>query len=201
MTANEQNVEFLTNLQTKVATLLGVPVEVIKYSQPLTISQYWPGGYYHAHLDSSFSPRSKPCCFQTECPSINGTDIDSIECCQLCRVATVLHYLEDVDEGGETAFVFADKPLSHIHKTMETEEWSNLSKNCEQAALRIKPKKGTTILWYNHFLDRRGYLSAVDQRSHHGGCDVKRGIKYIATNWVQTPFYRYRLLPSKYLKK
>ncbi|KAH3706128.1 hypothetical protein DPMN_065508 [Dreissena polymorpha] len=62
---------------------------------------------------------------------------------------------------------------------METEEWSNLSNNCEQAALRIRPKKGTTILGYNHFLDRRGYLSAVDQRSYHGRCDVKKGIKIL----------------------
>ncbi|KAH3706122.1 hypothetical protein DPMN_065502 [Dreissena polymorpha] len=198
---SKENVAFLTKLQKRAAGLLRVPVEVIRYSQPLAVGQYYPGGFYHSHMDSNIADADKPCCFQTTCPYINGTEREHLECCQMCRMATLLYYLDNVEEGGETAFPFADKSLPDMIRSMQDQQWHNLTKNCEQAAVRVKPQKGKAILWYNHFLDKRGYLGAVNKRGYHGGCNVKKGVKWIATHWIQYPKYEHRLLPSKYFMK
>ena len=48
-----------------------------------------------------------------------------------------------------------------------------------------KPKKGATIFWYNHFVDEEsGWLGPRDDLSFHGGCDVIKGIKWAANNWI-----------------
>lgn len=61
----------------------------------------------------------------------------------------------------------------------------NLSKHCDKANLVYKPKKGTTLLWYNHVIDEEtGWLGKLDERSYHGGCDVTRGVKWAANNWL-----------------
>jgi hypoxia-inducible factor prolyl 4-hydroxylase len=48
-----------------------------------------------------------------------------------------------------------------------------------------KPKKRTALLWYNHKLNpETGWMGDVDLRSLHGGCDVIKGSKWIANNWI-----------------
>ena len=32
-------------------------------------------------------------------------------------------------------------------------DWYNLSRHCDKASLIVKPKRGTAIMWYNHFLE------------------------------------------------
>ena len=62
---------------------------------------------------------------------------------------------------------------------------SNLSAYCPKANLRVEPKRGTAIMWYNHVIDQStGWLSDVDLMSYHGGCDVIRGHKWIVNNWI-----------------
>ncbi|KAH3706126.1 hypothetical protein DPMN_065506 [Dreissena polymorpha] len=195
---SKENVAFLTKLQKRAAGLLGVPVKVIKYSQPLVVGQYWPGGFYHSHLDSNIVNADKPCCFHTNCSVVNGKELEDTHCCNKCRMATMMYYLNNVEEGGETAFPFADKSLPDMNRSMQDKQWHNLTKNCEQASVRVKPQKGKAILWYNHFLDKRGYLGAVNTRSYHGGCNVKKGVKWVGLHLVQTPHYRHRLLSSKF---
>ena len=59
----------------------------------------------------------------------------------------------------------------------------NLMENCQLSNLVVKPKKGTAVLWYNHYVDpTTGWLGEVDPHSLHGGCGVKKGEakKYIA---------------------
>ena len=56
------------------------------------------------------------------------------------------------------------------------------------ANLVIPPKKGTAIMWYNNFIDlESGMLGPVDRYSLHGGCDVIKGEKWIANNWLTAP--------------
>ena len=53
------------------------------------------------------------------------------------------------------------------------------------------PKAGRAVMWYNHHVDR-GYLGPLDVRSLHGGCNVKKGRKWIANHWmsaIQHPDY------------
>lgn len=62
---------------------------------------------------------------------------------------------------------------------------SNLSAYCSKANLRVAPKRGTAIMWYNHLIDESsGWLSTLDSMSYHGGCDVMKGHKWIVNNWI-----------------
>ena len=48
-----------------------------------------------------------------------------------------------------------------------------------------KPKKGAAIFWYNHLVDQEsGWLGPRDNMSYHGGCDVLKGTKWAANNWL-----------------
>ncbi|XP_060552280.1 uncharacterized protein LOC132713648 [Ruditapes philippinarum] len=189
--------EFLSRLHDRVAKLLRLPKRIVQWSENLAIGMYKPGGHYHAHQDSNEASRGIPCCFQKECFDSNGTKTTFTECCRLCRYVTVLYYLSDVEEGGETAFPFADLSYGDMVKKGNT-DWRNLTSNCHSASAVIKPEKGKAIIWYNHPLDSRGYISSVEKRSYHGGCEVIKGTKWIATNWISTPPYSERFIPSKH---
>jgi len=64
----------------------------------------------------------------------------------------------------------------------------NLSINCHTANLVLAPKKGTAIMWYNNFIDSdSSLLGDLDRYSIHGGCDVVKGEKWIANNWLTAP--------------
>lgn len=61
----------------------------------------------------------------------------------------------------------------------------NLAKNCQKANVLVKPEKGKAVLWYNHHVDNStGWLGQLDRYTFHGGCDVKRGTKWIANSWI-----------------
>ena len=76
----------------------------------------------------------------------------------------------------------------------------NLSKYCKTANVVIKPTKGTAVLWYNFLLDdKSGWIGERDDRSLHGGCDIKEGIKYMANNWIPAPDSDSADLESNYL--
>jgi len=75
----------------------------------------------------------------------------------------------------------------------------NLSNYCQEANLVIAPKRGTAIMWYNHFLDTDGeWLGDRDPYTLHGGCDVRRGTKWIANHWITAPYKSNQHLPSIY---
>ena len=46
------------------------------------------------------------------------------------------------------------------------------------------------------FTFQTGYLGHVDQRSHHGGCDLLEGQKWIANSWISGTTYRDRFKPG-----
>ena len=75
----------------------------------------------------------------------------------------------------------------------------NLSVNCHMANLVIPPRKGTAIMWYNNFIDPdSGLLGSVDRYSLHGGCDVIKGEKWVANNWLTAPTKYSRHIRSLY---
>lgn len=94
-------------------------------------------------------------------------------------------YLNDVIKGGETAFPVADDP----HKFHSRNYSITLNKRCHEANLIIKPKKGTAVMWYNHFLEHDGadHMGGADWMTLHGGCDVIEGVKWIANVWLNAP--------------
>ena len=40
-------------------------------------------------------------------------------------------------------------------------------------------------MWYNHLRDKRtGWHGSLDEMTYHGGCDIIKGQKWIANNWI-----------------
>lgn len=61
----------------------------------------------------------------------------------------------------------------------------DLGRHCHDANLHYKPKKRSALIWYNHKLNNEtGWFGDLDFRSYHGGCNVVKGSKWIANNWI-----------------
>lgn len=84
------------------------------------------------------------------------------------RMITVLWYLSDVEEGGETVFPLYDLAPRNFPK----------EKECE-LGLRVHPEVGKVIVFYSQTPD-----GALDPYSLHGACPVKKGVKWAANKWV-----------------
>lgn len=165
----------IKGLNDRVAALTKLPRAVIEESEELQVVHYHPEGHYHCHHDSQDFEPNVPCCAFRDRSH-----------CRLCRYITVLYFLNDVEEGGETAFPVAD------NATFSSEAWAkitkfrcDLSKHCHKANLFVKPRKGTAILWYNHLRNEKtGWHGRLDEMTYHGGCDIIKGEKWIANNWI-----------------
>lgn len=169
--------KIMASLQDRVQRLTNLPLELILASEYMQVVSYGPMGHYNCHLDSDLIRPNKPCCHYV------GSELGH---CRVCRYATILYFLDNVEDGGETAFPVAD------NITFDKEEWMrdannvcNLAKNCQKANVVVKPEKGKAVLWYNHHVDNStGWLGQLDRYTFHGGCDVKRGTKWIANSWI-----------------
>lgn len=100
----------------------------------------------------------------------------------LGRVCTVLVYLTDVEEGGETAFPkTTDANWADPQQASAGEEYSE----CAQGHVAAKPKKGDALLFYSMKPDGK----TTDPLAMHTGCPLLKGIKWTATIWMHpTPF-------------
>ena len=77
------------------------------------------------------------------------------------RVFTLLMYLSDVDEGGETYFPRID--------------------------VTIEPRRGRAVLWSNTLSEEP---QTGDSRAVHQALPVKRGVKYAANAWIHLYDYQ-----------
>ncbi len=128
------------------------------HGEILQVSEYLPGQKYTIHPDSIDSSPGRH---------------------SMQRIMTVLIYLNDVEAGGETIFPRGNGQNQHMTRH-DTEPW-NLQHFCGQEdALKIEPRAGRAIFWYNHHTDL-----SWDQNTIHGACHVKRGKKYVAQRWIR----------------
>ena len=93
------------------------------------------------------------------------------------RMATMLIYLEDTEEGGETIFPNgvrpedwdADEPGNH-------NSWSD----CAKKGIPVKSHRGDAVLFWSLKEDY-----TLDNGSLHGACPVIKGEKWTAVKWIR----------------
>ncbi|XP_048576541.1 transmembrane prolyl 4-hydroxylase isoform X2 [Nematostella vectensis] len=174
-------------IQQRLSKLVQMPIELLEKCEELQVVRYPVSGHFHAHYDSSHYLTLKetlPCCALSVLLSNDSELLHPEGKCHLCRFMTVLYYLNDVTAGGETAFPVADNE-TFDDEVVDRKGLHNLSARCNMSNLVLKPAKGTAIVFYNHHIDQEtGQIGPVDEYSLHGGCDVKEGVKWIATNWI-----------------
>lgn len=186
---NEMFDPVLSKMRERFGKMLKIPLKILEGSEHLQVVKYQPGGHYHAHHDSETEKETdKRCCHHTSTTVVLGYNT-----CRLCRFITIMGYLEEPEEGGETAFLAADN-ITYTDSAFRSrgkvaKDLFNLSQHCHDANLVVKPKRGKAMIWYNHHVDpKSGWLGKLDDWSIHGGCDVIKGHKWIANMWLTAPY-------------
>mmetsp|Transcript_11598 Transcript_11598/g.32872 ORF Transcript_11598/g.32872 Transcript_11598/m.32872 type:complete len:346 (-) Transcript_11598:300-1337(-) len=142
--------QVISDIEERIARFTHIPVA---HQEDMQVLKYDIGQKYGAHYDSL----------------TDGSP----------RIATVLMYLSDVEEGGETAF---PKSTHFLDQNLQTQgEWSE----CARGSVTARPKKGDALLFFSLNSDLR-----QDKYSLHTGCPVVRGTKWSATAWIHTQPFR-----------
>jgi len=144
----------ITAIEQRVARLTHLPPV---HSEDIQVLKYMDGQKYSAHYDSK---------------QVSGSR----------RMITVLMYLSDVEEGGETAFPKAAAQEKYLDPaTQGAGPWSA----CAEGHVATRPKKGDALLFYSLNPDLK-----QDMFSFHTGCPVIAGTKWSATAWIHTEPFR-----------
>ncbi|XWS42194.1 hypothetical protein CRYUN_Cryun17cG0147100 [Craigia yunnanensis] len=147
--------KIIRNIEKRIADFSFIPAE---HGEGLQILHYEVGQKYEPHYDY----------FSDEFNTKNGGQ----------RIATVLMYLSDVEEGGETLFPAAKGNISAV-------PWWNELSECGKGGLSVKPKMGDALLFWSMKPD-----ASLDPSSLHGGCPVIRGNKWSSTKWMRVNEYK-----------
>ncbi|PKI45624.1 hypothetical protein CRG98_033940 [Punica granatum] len=145
----------IRDIEKRIADFTFIPAE---HGEGLQILHYEFGQKYEPHHDYFGDP------FNTR----NGGQ----------RTATMLMYLSDVEEGGETVFPYAKANFSDV-------PWWNELSECGKRGLAVKPKMGNAVLFWSTKPD-----GTVDPASLHGSCPVIKGDKWSAPKWMRLEEYK-----------
>ncbi|XVE87488.1 hypothetical protein DITRI_Ditri18aG0121400 [Diplodiscus trichospermus] len=145
----------IRTIEKRIADFTFIPVE---HGEGLQVLHYEVGQKYEPHYDY----------FMDEFNTKNGGQ----------RIATVLMYLSDVEEGGETVFPAAKGNISAV-------PWWNELSECGKGGLSVKPKMGDALLFWSMKPD-----ASLDPSSLHGGCPVIIGNKWSSTKWIRVNEYK-----------
>ncbi|WOL00028.1 putative prolyl 4-hydroxylase 3 isoform X1 [Canna indica] len=147
--------EIIRAIEKRIAYYTFIPVE---HGEGLQVLHYEVGQKYEPHFDY----------FLDEYNTRNGGQ----------RMATLLMYLSDVEEGGETIFPNANSNSSLL-------PWYNELSECGKKGVGLKPKMGDALLFWSMKPD-----ATLDPLSLHGGCPVIMGNKWSSTKWMHVHEYK-----------
>ncbi|KAH6820209.1 2-oxoglutarate and oxygenase superfamily protein [Perilla frutescens var. hirtella] len=142
----------IRDIEKRIADYSFIPAD---HGEGLQVLHYEVGQKYEPHYDY----------FLDEFNTKNGGQ----------RIATVLMYLSDVEEGGETIFPAAKGNFSSTPGLSE----------CGKKGLAVKPKMGDALLFWSMRPD-----ASLDPTSLHGGCPVIKGNKWSSTKWMHVGEYK-----------
>ncbi|XP_018678447.1 probable prolyl 4-hydroxylase 3 isoform X2 [Musa acuminata AAA Group] len=142
-------------IEKRISDYTFIPVE---NGEGLQVLHYEVGQKYEPHFDY----------FLDEFNTMNGGQ----------RMATLLMYLSDVEEGGETIFPNAKINSSSLPLYNELSE-------CGKKGISVRPKMGDALLFWSMKPD-----ATLDPLSLHGGCPVIRGNKWSSTKWMHVHEYK-----------
>jgi len=163
-----RSAQALSDINTRVAEMLRMDVT---HQESTQVLKYKEGGFYGLHTD--------------QFPQTDRQMTDRK------RHATLLWYMNDVLEGGETSFPFADKlqdidgdgdDAPGITKLADTIPGDKGIKEVCSTGLQVKPKAGSVVLFYDVYPDGQ-----EDLYSAHAACPVGPGSeKWAANKWIWT---------------
>lgn len=141
----------LARIEERIAEVTMVPAS---HGEAFNFLRYTNGQHYDAHYDlfrqEDYGPQSSN------------------------RLATVLLYLSDVEEGGETIF-----PLEGKDGLQRRSRPDFSFKDCNNG-LKVAPHKGMALIFWSLQPD-----GSYDDHSLHGGCPTLGGVKEVMTKWIR----------------
>lgn len=144
----------ITNIEKRIAEWARIP-EV--HAEDTQVLRYGLGQEYKPHMDTLKDNDAGP------------------------RVCTVLMYLNDVIEGGETAF-----PDSNHWVDKSLPQKLGPFSPCARGSVAFKPRKGDAFMFWSMHPDSK----REDSYSMHTGCPVLKGVKWTATKWIHSRPFR-----------
>ncbi|GBF94788.1 prolyl 4-hydroxylase-like [Raphidocelis subcapitata] len=150
----------ISAIENRIAEWTHLPPE---NQEPIQVLRYNDGQKYDAHWDWFDDPVHTP-----------GNTTDN-------RAATVLMYLGEVEEGGETALPIA-VPLDAARQGRIK---PHLSKCGANGTLAVVPRKGDALLFWDMLPDGK----TICRRSLHASCPTLKGTKWTATKWIHNKPY------------
>lgn len=149
--------EVLEKIEDRCAVFSGIPVA---HQEQMQLLRYRDGQKYSDHTDGLISE--------------NGGK----------RIATILMFLHEPTEGGETSFVLGN-PLGKVKERIERtkDQFSDCGYRGGKG-FAVKPKVGDAILFFSF-----SEAGITDNNSMHASCPTLGGTKWTATMWIhERPF-------------
>ena len=149
-------------IEERIAAMSGIPFD---NGEGIQILRYDKGQKYEPHFDY-FHDAVNPA------PKRGGQ-----------RLATMLIYLQDTDEGGETTFPNAKIPetfaANEVNNPFRADNHDALTE-CTKKGIAVKSVRGDAILFFSLKDDY-----TLDGGSLHGACPVVKGQKWTAVKWMR----------------
>ena len=155
--------EIVRSIETRIAAFTHLPVE---NGENIQVLRYDKGQVYGKHYDY----------FEYIESGKLGNNANGGQ-----RKATVLMYLETVEDGGETVFPDSTWASDALKSQQAAEAAEGLWSKCGARGVAAKPKKGDALLFFSLDSD-----NVPDSQSLHEGCPpLSDGqVKWTATKWI-----------------